>query len=58
MRIYTACKSGIIQRGEEIFPIAHMGKEREYIQMAVCMDIIPEDSERFMTSEEILGFYD
>jgi len=58
MSIYTACKSGIIQRGEELFPIGHMKTLKEYNKIAEKMRFIPKNGERLMTTEEILELYD
>lgn len=58
MSVYDSCKSGVIQRGEELFPIAHMGKERNYYKIQYSMELIPPGGERLMGTEEILQLYD
>jgi len=55
---YSACKSGIIQRGEEIFPSPPGGLKLDYVKVCKSMAIIPLNGERLMTTEEVLELYD
>lgn len=58
MSLYTDCKSGLIQRGEELFPIAHMGQARDYFKIQYSMEQIPLNGERLMGQDEVLELYD
>ena len=58
MTIYTDCKSGIIQRGEELFTFLSSGKTRDYFKIQYFMELIPKNGERLMSTEEVLMLYD
>lgn len=58
MSIYTACKSGIIQRGEELFPFTGLESQRDYFKIQYFMEKIPRGGERLMTTGEVLMLYD
>lgn len=58
MTIYTECKSGIIQRGEELFPGAGFGTAKDYEKIDQILQIIPKNGERLMSTEEVLELYD
>ncbi len=58
MSIYTACKSGIIQRGEELFPMVSLQTHRDYNRIVYFMEKIPRGGERLMSTEKVLELYD
>jgi len=58
MSIYTACKSGLIQRGEELFPLVSYKVERDWPAIEAMMRKIPYSCERLMTMDEVLMLYD
>lgn len=58
MSIYTACKSGIIQRGEELFPYQTFKFKRDWQKIDYMQTIIPKNGERLMSTEEVLELYD
>lgn len=58
MSIYTACKSGIIQRGEELFPSTGAILAPDYFKIQYFMEKIPRGGERLMSMEEVLELYD
>jgi len=55
---YSKITSGIIQRGEELFPLVNMPRERDYSKIKYCLEFIPFGGERLMSMEEILELYD
>lgn len=55
---YTSCTSGIIQRGEALFPMLIQQKPRDYEKINKILSIIPFECDRYLTMEEILNFYD
>lgn len=58
MSIYTACKSGIIQRGEELFYFNVLHCDIDWNKVLHCNTNIPRNGERLMTSDEVLMLYD
>ena len=58
MSIYDSCKSGIIQRGEELFPFIHFGTGKDYLKIQYVMEKIPRGGERLMGTGEIIQLYD
>lgn len=55
---YSKITSGIIQRGEELFPLVSYEVERVYKDIDVMMEKIPRGDERLMTMDEVLMLYD
>lgn len=58
MSIYTACKSGIIQRGEAMFIFGEYKRPINWREIAEKMRFIPFKGERLMSTDEVLELYD
>jgi len=55
---YSKITSGIIQRGEELFPGAPGARNQDYFKIQYFMEKIPRGGERLMSTEEVLELYD
>ena len=58
MSVYDSCKSGVIQRGEELFNLDSRETPRDYNKIAEKMQIIPKNGERLMSTDEVMDLYD
>ena len=55
---YSQIRSGLIQRGEELFPSTGAILAPDYFKIQYFMERIPIGGERLMSTEEILQLYD
>lgn len=58
MSIYTACKSGLIQRGEDLFYFNVLQCNIDWDKVLQSMTKIPIGGERLMGEDEVLELYD
>jgi hypothetical protein len=58
MSFYSECTSGLIQRGEEIFPPRFLSVFILSDEILALLNKIPRAAERYLTADEILNFYE
>lgn len=56
--MYEDVTSGILQRGEQLFPFCAYAVKIDLAGLSRAVDVIPLNGDRFMTLKEILDLYE
>lgn len=56
--MFDGCDSGIVQRGERMFPFCSFDAVIDWNAVSEMLDVIPPECDRFLSTDEILRFYE